>query len=80
MTLSKCLNTKIINNKGNFKTEVYRKTSKLPVLWSFRVPKRYKRNTVIVELHRSKRICSNNEMEIKVINGNSETLITHQIY
>ena len=80
MTLFKCLNTKIINNKSNFKTEVYRKTSKLPVLWSFRVPKRYKRNTVIVELQRSKRICSNNEMEIKVINGNLETLITHQIY
>ena len=80
MTLSKSLNTKIINNKGNIKTEVYRKTSKPPVLWSFRVPKRYKRNTVIGEHHRSKKICSNIEIEIKVINGNLQTLITHQIY
>ena len=38
----KFLETKIINNKSNIKREVSRKTSKLPVHWSFRVPKRYK--------------------------------------
>ena len=51
---SKFLDTKIINNKGNITTEVFRKTVKLPVHWSSRVPKRYKRNAVIGDLHRSK--------------------------
>ena len=60
------LDTKIINNKSNATTEVFRKTSKLPVYWP-RVPKRYKRNAVIGDLHRSKRISSNFEMKIKVI-------------
>ena len=63
----KFLDTKIINNKGNITTEVFRKASKLPVHWSSRVPKRYKRIAVIGELHRSKRISSNFEMENKVI-------------
>ena len=67
MNPSKFLDTKIINNKGNIRTEVFRETSKLPVHWSSRVPKRYKRNAVIGDLHRSKRISSNFEMEIKVI-------------
>ena len=56
--------SKISNNKGNITTEVFCKTSKLPVHWSSRVPKRYKRNTVIRDLHRLKRISSNFEMEI----------------
>ena len=49
------------------RTEVFRKTSKLPVHWSSRVPKRYKRKAVIGDLHRSKRIYSNFEMAIEVI-------------
>ena len=64
------LDTKIINNKDNkdnITTEVFCKTSKLPVHWSSRVPKRYKRNAVIGDLHRSKRISSTFEMVIKVI-------------
>ena len=35
--------------------------------WSSKVPKWYEWNAVIVDLHRSKRISSNFEMEIKVI-------------
>ena len=35
--------------------------------WSSKVTKRYKRNTLIGELDRSKRISSKSEMEIKVI-------------
>ena len=38
------LDTKIINNKSNIKTYVFRKISKLPLHWSPRVPKRYKQN------------------------------------
>ena len=55
----KFLDTKIINNKGNITTEAFRKTSKLPVHWSSWIPKQYKRNAVIGDLHRSKRISSN---------------------
>ena len=68
MNPCKFLDIKIINNKGNNITiEVFCKTCKLPVHWSSRVPKRYKRNAVIGDLHRSKRIYGNFEMEIKVI-------------
>ena len=67
MSPSKFYDTKIINSKGNITIEVYRKTSKLPVHWSSRVPKWYKRNTVIGDLHRSTRISSDFEIEIKVI-------------
>ena len=63
----KFLDTKIINKKGNITTEVFCKMSKLPVHWSSRVPKRYKRIVVIGDLHRSKRISSNFEMKIKVV-------------
>ena len=63
----KFIDTKIINNKGNITTEVFRKMSKLFVHWSSGVPKLYKRNTVIGDLHRSKRISSHFEMEINQI-------------
>ena len=52
---TKFLDTKIINNKGNITTEIYREKSKLPVHWSSGVPKRYKQNAVIGDLHRSQR-------------------------
>ena len=60
----KSFDTKIISNKGNYSIEAFRKTSKLPVYWSSRVPKRYQQNAIIGDLHRSN---SNFEMEIKVI-------------
>ena len=40
---------------------------RLPVHWSSRVPKRYKRNDVTGYLHRSKIISTNFQMEINVI-------------
>ena len=68
MNPCKFLDIKIIINKGNnITTKVFCKTCKLLVHWPSRVPKRYKRNAVIGDLHRSKRISSNFEMEIKVI-------------
>ena len=74
----KFLDTKIINNKGNITTEDFRKISKLPVHWSSRVPKLYKRNAVIGDLHRSKRISSNLKWRLKQLDENFEMLITHQ--
>ena len=50
----KLLDTKIVNNKGKITTEVFRKSSKLPLRLSSRVQKQYKQNAVIGYLHRSK--------------------------
>ena len=59
MDHSKFLDTKHIRNKGNIITKVYSKTSKLHAHWSSIVPKGYKQNAVIGDLHRSKKIPSN---------------------
>ena len=67
MDHSKFLDTKYIRNKGNIITKVYSKTSKLHAHWSSIVPKGYKQNAVIGDLHRSKKIPSNFAMQIKVI-------------
>ena len=40
---------------------------KLPVHWTSKIPVRYKRNTVIGELHRAKKTASNFDIEIKRI-------------
>ena len=39
------------------------KPGKLPVFWSSKVPKRYKRNAITGELHRARRIASDFEKE-----------------
>ena len=46
-------------------TFVHRKESKLPVPWESKVPKHYKRNTLLGELHRAKKISSNFQKEVK---------------
>ena len=38
---------------------------KLPVHWTSKIPVRYKRNAIISELHRAKKIATNFDMEIK---------------
>ena len=49
--------TRFIDTKINFdenqtvSTEVYRKTNSLPIHWSSKTPKRYKRNTINTEMH-----------------------------
>ena len=40
---------------------------KLPVHWTSKIPMRYKRNAIIGELHRTKKIASNFDIEIKRI-------------
>ena len=52
---TKFLDTKLSIINGKVSTSVNRKTTKLPVPWSSRIPKRYKRNAIIGDLHRSKR-------------------------
>ena len=36
-----------------------KKKKNLPVLWESKIPKNYKRNTILDELHRAKKISSN---------------------
>ena len=50
-------NMKIINN--SIITSVHFKEIKLPIAWASKVPKRYKRNAVVGDLHRAKQISSN---------------------
>ena len=64
---SKFLDTKLTNIDGTYKFNVYRKNTKLPSLWTSKTPKRYERNTVNGDLHRSKRISSNFDEEIPLI-------------
>ena len=63
----KFLDIMITINNGRVHTNIYRKCTKLPTHWSSRVPKRYKRNAITGDLHRSKRISSNLKEEVSLI-------------
>ena len=63
----KFLDTEIIRSNGKITTHVYNKTKKLPVHWTSKIPVRYKRNAIISELQRAKKIASNSDIEIKRI-------------
>ena len=52
------LDTKIVYSNDVITTEVKRNDRKLPVHWSSKVPKRYKRNAIISDLNRATRIAS----------------------
>ena len=54
----KFLDTKIIQKNGIVTTEVNRKDGKLPLHWTARIPKRYKRNSITSDLNRALRISS----------------------
>ena len=54
-------------NNGIYDFKVYRKTTKQPIHWSSKIPKRCKRNMILRDLHRSNRISSNSSEEIRFI-------------
>jgi len=64
---SKFLDTKLKCINVTYKFNVHRKETKLPIPWTSKVPKRYKRNTIDGDLHRSQRISSNFDEEIPLI-------------
>ena len=65
---SKFLDTQLINIEGKYTiTKVYRKESKIPIHWSSKIPKRYKRNTITTDLHRAGNIASNMKEKIQII-------------
>ena len=53
---NKFLDTKLTNINGTYKFNVYLKKAKLSSRWTSKTPKRYKRNKINGDLHRSKRI------------------------
>ena len=63
----KFLDTEIIILNNNVITSVHRTESKLPVPWESKVPKHYKCNTILGELHHAKQISSNFQKEVQNI-------------
>ena len=61
------LDTAILKGDEGITTTVYSKPNKVPVFWSSRIPKRYKRNCIRGELHRASKISSDFEIELKRI-------------
>ena len=53
---TKFLDTEIILSNGKISTQVYNKMKKLALHWTSKIPVRYKRNAIIGELHRAKKI------------------------
>ena len=64
---TKFLDTDFHLNNGQMKTKVHRKETKLPVSWNSKIPKQYKRNMLLGDLHRAKKISSNFVEEKKTI-------------
>ena len=60
------LDSKLLINNGIYETQVYRKETKIPTHWSSSIPKKYKRNAISVDLHRSKQISSNYDTEVQI--------------
>ena len=58
---NKFLDTKIEYGEDNVNTSVYRSENKLPVHWTSKIPKRYKRNTINTDLHRAEKIASEHD-------------------
>ena len=58
VNLKRFLDTEMISNSNRFETKVFHKDRKLATHWSSAVPKRYKRNSILGDLHRVKAISS----------------------
>ena len=61
------LHTHLHDKDGTYVTKLYRKEAKILPHWSLQVSKRYKRNSIKVDLHRAKKISTNFQEEIKFI-------------
>ena len=51
---TKFQDTELVRENGEITTQVFSKSTKLPVQWSSKIPVRYKRNAITGELHRAK--------------------------
>ena len=64
---TKFLDTELVRENGEITTQVFSKSTKLPVHWSSIIPLRYKSNGITGELHWAKRIASDFSKELKRI-------------
>ncbi|XP_066934351.1 uncharacterized protein [Clytia hemisphaerica] len=64
---NKFLDTQIQYTNTTIETSVHRGQNKVPVHWSSKVPKKYKRNTINADLYRAQRISSNFDSEKVII-------------
>ena len=60
---SKFLDTEMMIKNGIIETSFAVKESKIPNHWLLAVPKKYKRNAILGDLHRARKISSNFELE-----------------
>ena len=67
----KFLDTHLHDKDGTYVTKVYRKEAKIPAHWSSQIPKRYKRNSIKVDLHRSKRFPLTSKKRLNSLGINS---------
>ena len=63
----KFLDTKILRTSNQIQCFMYQKENKKPIHWNSAVPKSYKRNVIIEDVHRAKRITWDFDYEISVI-------------
>ena len=61
------LDTGIHRQDDNITTTVYTKPNKLPIPWTSRIPKKYKKNSLRTELYRAKQISSDFNYELERI-------------
>ena len=74
---SKFLDTRLLINNGIYETQVYRKETKIPTYWSSSTPKKYKRNAISADLHRSKQISSSFDTEVQIIKSKFKSVGYH---
>ena len=65
INLIKFFDTHSHNKDGIYVTKVYRKEIKIPAYWSPQIPKRYKRNSIKLDLHCAKKVSTNFRKEIR---------------
>ena len=76
----KFLDTQIIKENNQIKTQIFVKKSMYPVHWSSKVPYRYKKNAINGELHRARKISSNFQLEAARIKAKfSEARVPHKV-
>ena len=73
---SKFLDTEIMVKNGIIETCVVVKESKIPNQWSSAVPKKYKRNAILGDLHRANKILN---LKNSVLGKNISALISRTI-
>ena len=72
LSTKRVLDTNLEFQDGILKTSFHRKETKLPTPWNSKIPKKYKRNVIIGDLHRSKRISTDFTKEKSFIKNKFE--------